>query len=85
MRLQLRRALKAFSYCDSHTFIFFLIDQAHWEVKMFVKRRKSDGRTPEHGYTISFSAQADLKRLFNACIFFSFKDVVSDAECIRYC
>ena len=43
---------------------------------MFVKRRKSDGRTPEHGYTISFSAQADLKRLFNACIFFSFKDVV---------
>ena len=59
------------------SFIYFLlIDQAHWEVKMFVKRRKSDGRTPEHGYTISFSAQADLKRLFNACIFFSFKDVV---------
>ena len=41
-----------------------------------VKRRESDGRTPEHGYTISFSAQADLKRLSNACIFFSFKDVV---------
>ena len=55
---------------------FLLIDQAHWEVRMFVKRRKSDGRTPEHGYTISFSAQADLKRLFNACIFFSFIDVV---------
>ena len=40
---------------------------------MFVKRRKSDGRTLEHGYTISFSAQADLKRLFNACIFFFFQ------------
>ena len=51
---------------------------------MFVKRRKSDGRTPEHGYTISFSAQADLKRLFNACLFFSSK-MWFDAECIRYC
>ena len=57
---------------------FLLISQAHWEVKMFVtmKRWKSDGRTPEHGYTISYSAQAELKRLFNTCIFFSFKDVV---------
>ena len=57
---------------------FLLIGQAHLEEKMFdtVKRRKSDGRTPEHGYTISYSAQAELKRLFNTCIFFSFKDVV---------
>ena len=57
---------------------FLLIGQVHWEVKMFdtVKRRKSDGRTPEHGYTISYSAQADLKRLFNTCILFSYKDVV---------
>ena len=57
---------------------FLLIGQALWEGKMFdtVKRWKSDGRTPEHGYTISYSAQADLKRLFNTFIFFSFKDVV---------
>ena len=57
---------------------FLLIGQALWEVKMFdtVKRRKSDGRTPEHGYTISYSAQADLKRLLYTFIFFSFKDVV---------
>ena len=39
------------------------IGQALWEVKMFdtVNRRKSDGRTPEHGYIISYSAQANLK------------------------
>ena len=57
---------------------FLLIGQAHRKVKMFdtVKRRKSDGRTPEHGHTISYSAQADLKRLFDTCILFSFKDVV---------
>ena len=57
---------------------FLLIDQALWDVKMFdiVKRRKSDGWTQEHGYTISYSAQADFKRLFNTSIFFSFKDVV---------
>ena len=43
---------------------FLLIGQALWEVKMFdtVKRQKSDGRTPEHGYTISYSAQAYLTR-----------------------
>ena len=54
---------------------FLLIGQALWDVKTFdtVKRRKSDGRTQEHGYTISFSAQADLKRLFNTCIFFFFQ------------
>ena len=57
---------------------FLLIGQALWEVKMCdtVKRRKSDVRTPAHGYTIRYSVQADLKMLFNTCIFFSFKDVV---------
>ena len=53
---------------------------------MFVKRRKSDGRTPEHGYTISFSAQADLKRLFKIMHVYSFLSKMwFDAECIRYC
>ena len=43
----------------SYMYILF-IGQALWEVKMFdtVNRRKSDGQTPEHGYIISYSAQA---------------------------
>ena len=71
-------SLKGFLVMWFSFMYFLLIGQALWMVKMFdtVNRRKSDGRTPEHGYTISYSAQADLKRLFNTSIFFSFKDLV---------
>ena len=47
-----------------------------------VNRWKSDGRTPEHGYIISYSAQANLKGSF-IHVYSSLSKMCFDVECIR--